>query len=108
VPDEVKAAVEKIEDPAQFADFIAATGNIPLEERKTLIAEVNVLRRLDILYTRLRHEIEILELSSKIHQNVRSELDKSQREYYLRRQMEAIRKELGETSIRRTGNCRTC
>jgi ATP-dependent Lon protease len=98
VPDEVKAAVEKIEDPAQFADFIAATGNIPLEERKTLIAEVNVLRRLDILYTRLRHEIEILELSSKIHQNVRSELDKSQREYYLRRQMEAIRKELGETS----------
>ena len=98
VPDEVKAAVEKIDDPAQFADFIAATGNIPLEERKTLIAEVNVIRRLDILYTRLRHEIEILELSSKIHQNVRSELDKSQREYYLRRQMEAIRKELGETS----------
>ncbi len=98
VPDEVKTAVEKIEDPEQFSDFIAATGNIPLAERKTLVAEVNVIRRLDLLYTRLRHECEVLELSSKIQRNVRGELDKSQREYYLRRQMEAIRAELGESS----------
>jgi ATP-dependent Lon protease len=98
LPTELAAAVGDITDPADLADFIAA--NLPLkpEERYDVLHELNVGARLSLVRSLLRHEEEVLEVQSKIHQDVKGELDKRQREFILREQMKAIQKELGEES----------
>ncbi|MEO8456406.1 MAG: LON peptidase substrate-binding domain-containing protein, partial [Chloroflexota bacterium] len=96
LPNELGAAVADIADPSALADFVAA--NLPLkpEDRYEVLAQLNVNDRLNLVGSLLRHELEVLEVQSKIHQDVRGELDKRQREFILREQMKAIQKELGE------------
>lgn len=78
------------------ADFIASNLNITLENKQAVLAEPDILQRMKRLYHWITKEIEVLELSQKIQAEAASELGKSQREYILREQLKAIRRELGE------------
>ncbi len=96
MPSEIAAAVGDIGEPAALADFIAA--NLPLkpDDRYKVLAELNVGRRLSLVNSLLKHELEVLEVRSEIQSDVKGELDKRQREFILREQLKAIQKELGE------------
>ena len=96
MPSEIAAVVGDISEPAALADFIAA--NLPLkpDDRYKVLAELNVGRRLSLVNSLLKHELEVLEVRSEIQSDVKGELDKRQREFILREQLKAIQKELGE------------
>ncbi len=83
--------------PSKLADFIASGINITIAQKQEMLAELNVHKRMSRLYAAIKKEIEVLELSQKIQAQAASELGKSQRDYILREQMKAIRKELGDT-----------
>ena len=99
--DELAAMVIGVQDPGRIADFIAATfPSLPTPLKQDLLERLNVKARLETLTGALAKEVEVLELGTKIQSQVHSEMSKSQREYYLREQMKAIQKELGETDER--------
>ena len=97
IPDELKVAVVNIEDPSKLADVIAANLNIPLQEKQHLLEAVRVKLRLTLLTNLLNREVEVLHLGSEIQSKVNTAISKSQREYFLREQLKAIQKELGES-----------
>ncbi|HTS18914.1 MAG TPA: endopeptidase La [Verrucomicrobiae bacterium] len=97
LPDELRVALVNIDDPGKLADVIAANLNISLHEKQQLLEAVRVKSRLTLLTSLLNREIEVLHLGSEIQNKVNSALSKSQREYFLREQLKAIQKELGET-----------
>ena len=99
LPRELASAVTNVTDPSALADFIAANLPLKAEERYAVLEETNVNRRLERVMELLAHETEVLEVQSKIHADVRGELDKKQREFILREQLKAIQKELGEGEI---------
>jgi len=88
--------VMNIKDPGKVTDLIASNLNISLEEKQDLLSTLDVRGRLEKLSTILNREIELLELGHKIQSQVQSELSKNQKEFYLRQQLKAIQKELGE------------
>jgi ATP-dependent Lon protease len=96
LPEELQIAVANMDDPATLAHMIAGSLRIKTEEKQELLEEVDVAKRLRRLSEILAREIEVLELGSKIQSQVQSEMDKTQREYFLRQQMKAIQEELGE------------
>ncbi|MFC1718755.1 endopeptidase La [Candidatus Poribacteria bacterium] len=83
-------------DPSSTADMIAMYLNIPIEKKQKLLELMDVKERLSSLRTLLAREVSVLELSNKIQSDAKGEMNKAQREFYLRKQLEAIRKELGE------------
>src|SRR2546422_7746663 len=96
LPDELQAVVMNIKDPGKASDLIASNLNISLEEKQDLLSTLDIQARLEKLSAILSREIELLELGHKIQSQVQSELNKNQKEFYLRQQMKAIQKELGE------------
>jgi ATP-dependent Lon protease len=96
LPDELQVVVMNIKDPGKVADLVASNLNISIEEKQDLLNTVEVKSRLEKLAAILNREIELLELGHKIQSQVQSELNKNQKEFYLRQQMKAIQKELGE------------
>lgn len=96
LPNEMQLAALNIEEPGKLADFISANLNINLEERQQVLETIQVKKRLELVNRFLNKEVKVLELGNKIQANVKDEMDKDQREYYLREQMQAIRRELGE------------
>jgi ATP-dependent Lon protease len=96
LPDELQVVVMNIKDPGKVTDLIASNLNIAVEEKQELLAALDVRQRLDRLSTILQREIELLELGHKIQSQVQSELNKNQKDFYLRQQLRAIQKELGE------------
>ncbi|HPD17424.1 MAG TPA: endopeptidase La [Planctomycetota bacterium] len=96
VPDEVKVILVNITDPGRLADFVAANLSLPLEERQAILEAANVRERLQRVVGLLAREVETLEVASRIQTQVQDEMGKTQREYYLREQMKAIQKELGQ------------
>jgi ATP-dependent Lon protease len=96
LPDQVKIAALNTEDPGHLADLIAANLNLSLEERQKLLETVSVKERLTRLLPLLNHELEVLNLSSKIQSDVVSSLSKNQRDFFLREQMRIIQRELGD------------
>ncbi|MGH7279845.1 MAG: endopeptidase La [Candidatus Rokuibacteriota bacterium] len=97
LPDELAMVAEAAEGPGALADVIAASlATLPLALRQELLETVDVRARLQTLVTALGKEAEVLELGSKIQSEVQSEMSKTQREYFLREQLKAIQKELGE------------
>jgi ATP-dependent Lon protease len=96
LPDELQVVVMNIKDPSKVTDLIASNLNISLEEKQDLLSTVDVRTRLEKLSGILNREIELLELGHKIQSQVQSELNKNQKEFYLRQQLKAIQKELGE------------
>jgi ATP-dependent Lon protease len=93
----VKIAALNIEEPAKLTDLIAANLNLNLEERQHLLEMNDVKQRLLHLRPLMDRELEVLTLSSKIQNEVSASMAKSQRDFFLREQMRAIQRELGET-----------
>ena len=96
LPDELQVVVMNIKDPAKVADLIASNLNVSLEEKQELLGTLDVRARLEKLSTILNREIELLELGHRIQSQVQTELSKNQKEFYLRQQLKAIQRELGE------------
>jgi ATP-dependent Lon protease len=94
--DQVKIATLNTEHPGHFADLIAANLNLSLEDRQKLLETVSVRERLQKLLPMLNREQEVLTLSSKIQNDVASSIAKTQRDFFLREQIRAIQRELGE------------
>jgi ATP-dependent Lon protease len=96
--DDLQSAAMNIDDPGRLADFIAGTlPSLSTLLRQELIETSSVRRRLESLIRELSKELEVLELRSKIHDQVQEQVSQNQREYLLREQMKAIQKELGES-----------
>jgi ATP-dependent Lon protease len=95
--DEIKVAAINTEHSGKLADLIAANLNLSLEERQHLLETNNVRERLTRLLPLLGRELEVLTLGSKIQKEVASSMSKSQRDFFLREQMRAIQRELGES-----------
>ncbi len=88
--------VMNTEEPARLADFIAWNLNVSIDDKQKVLETVDVRQRLEAVTLMLTKELQILELGSKIQSQVQGEISKNQREYYLREQLKAIRRELGE------------
>ncbi|MBU1075651.1 MAG: endopeptidase La [Spirochaetes bacterium] len=97
IGEELQIIVSNIEDPSKLADMIATNMNIDTKERQKLLQMLDVKKRIEKILYHLSRELDVLELGSKIQTQVKSGLDKKQREFYLRQEMEAIKKELGES-----------
>ena len=100
LPDELQGVVMNIKDPGRVSDLIASNLNISVDEKQDLLNSLEVSTRLEKLSSILNREIELVELGNKIQTQVQSELNKNQKEFYLRQQMRAIQKELGENDSR--------
>ena len=96
LPDELQLAAANAEDPSALANLIATTMRLKTPEKQELLEEAHVEARLRKLTVILNRELEVLELGTKIQSQVQSEMEHSQREYFLRQQLKAIQDELGE------------
>jgi len=95
--DELKIVVMNIDDPGRLADLIATNLDIEIAEKQQVLEAVAPLERLQILAKIVVRELEVAELGQKLQSKVRKSIDKDQREYYLRQQLKAIQRELGDT-----------
>jgi ATP-dependent Lon protease len=96
LPEELQVMVTNVDDPSVLAHLIAGALRISTEEKQALLEELDVGKRLRRLSEILARELEVVAIGSKIQSQVQSELDKGQREYFLRQQLKAIQEELGE------------
>ncbi|MBI2874173.1 MAG: endopeptidase La [Firmicutes bacterium] len=96
IPAETVVSVVSIEEPGRLADAIASHLQLKLADKQAILEASNPRDRLERLSTFLSQELEILELEKKINVRVRKQMEKTQKEYYLREQMKAIQKELGD------------
>jgi ATP-dependent Lon protease len=96
LPQEFGAMAKSITSPGILADMIASIINATVEEKQRILETMDVKERLKEVTRLVNHQVEILELGSKIQSQVKSDMDRSQREYYLRQQLKAIQQELGE------------
>jgi ATP-dependent Lon protease len=96
VPPEAAVAARNITEPGLLADMVAYSPDMTTEQRQQLLETVDVVDRLKLCSAFLARQIEVLELKGKIQSEVKSEMDKTQREYILREQLKAIQRELGE------------
>ena len=97
LPDEAFITAMNIDEPGWLADFIVSSLEAPISVRQEILEAFNVEQRLQKTCILLTKELNILELENHIHTQVQLEVDKGQREYFLREQLKAIQKELGET-----------
>src|SRR5215471_32954 len=97
LPEEAFITAMNIDQPGWLADFIVSTLESPVAVRQSILEAFNVEERLQKTCILLTKELNILELENHIHSQVQQEVDKSQREYFLREQLKAIQRELGET-----------
>ncbi len=97
LPSEIGAMASSIKEPGTLADMVASTINTSTEERQKILESMNVTKRLKAVTRLVNHQVDILELGNKIQSQVKGDMDKRQREYYLRQQLKAIKEELGET-----------
>ncbi|ARF67440.1 Lon protease Lon [Paenibacillus larvae subsp. larvae] len=96
VTPETLAAVSDIDDPGRLADVISSHLPLKIKDKQEVLETIDVGKRLEKLLAILNNEREVLELERKISQRVKKQMEKTQKEYYLREQMKAIQKELGE------------
>jgi ATP-dependent Lon protease len=100
IPSEASFLVRSIDNPGVLADIVASNLGIGVEEKQDLLENFETSARMDAVVALLNKEIQVLELSNKIQSEVKGEMDKAQREYFLREQLKAIQKELGEVDDR--------
>ncbi|MBA9088059.1 ATP-dependent Lon protease [Fontibacillus solani] len=96
VTPETLAAVSDIEEAGRLADVITSHLSLKIKDKQEILEQIDVRKRLEKLLDILNNEREVLELERKISQRVKKQMEKTQKEYYLREQMKAIQKELGE------------
>ena len=99
LPDESYGLASSIDDPIWLADMIMTTVTIPRQDRLAILQEADPVKRLNLVNRALAAELSILEVESEISEKVQDEVDRSQREFYLREQVKAIQKELNEEDI---------
>ncbi len=97
LPEEAYIAAMNVDEPGWLADLIASVLDMDVEEKQELLETIDTTARLQRLSILLGRELDVLELENRIHQQVQEEMDRSQREYFLREQMRVIQSELGET-----------
>jgi len=100
IPPETVVTVVAIEEPGRLADVIASHLNLRIPDKQAVLESMDVTKRLNYVCEILAKEMEVLELERKINIRVRKQMEKTQKEYYLREQMKAIQKELGEKDER--------
>jgi ATP-dependent Lon protease len=96
VPQEAVATLGQIEDPSKLADTISGHLGVKLPEKQKLLELADVAARLERIYGLMQGEISVLQVEKKIKTRVKSQMERTQREYYLNEQMKAIQRELGE------------
>ncbi|MGM0559247.1 MAG: endopeptidase La, partial [Myxococcota bacterium] len=96
MPKEASQMVDGVDDPGQLCDFVAANMDIETEEKQEILDTVGLKDRLETVVTLLARQLEVLRVSDKIQSQIKEEIDKNQREYYLRQQLKAIKEQLGE------------
>ena len=96
IPDEHYIAAMNVDEPGWLADFVVSEMELSLPQRQDALETLDPVERLQKASVFLAKELDVLELQSKIHSQVQQEVDKNQREYFLREQLKAIHKELGE------------
>jgi ATP-dependent Lon protease len=96
LPEELQLAVANVDDPSALSHLIAGALRIKAEEKQEMLEEADVAKRLRRLTEILARELDLISIGSKIQSQVQSEMDHSQREYFLRQQLKAIQEELGE------------
>src|SRR5262249_26678900 len=96
MPDELKEVATSCEDAGRLADLVGANVDLRLQDKQQLLELFDVRARLQKLVRLLGHELQVVKLGEKLQGEIREEMDREQREYYLRQQMKAIRKELGD------------
>ncbi|MBS1961977.1 MAG: endopeptidase La [Bdellovibrionales bacterium] len=96
IPPEMLMSVSTIEEPARLADLIVAHLNLKLEDKQAILEVFDPSKRLERLLQLMQGEIEILQVERRIRSRVKKQMERSQKEYYLNEQMQAIQKELGE------------
>ncbi len=94
--EELKVVIMNIDDPGRLADLIATNLDIDVAEKQAMLEEQSPRKRLQMLSKIVMRELDVLELGQKLQSSVRKSIDKDQREYYLRQQLKAIQRELGE------------
>ncbi len=95
VPQEILSTLDQIEDPDRFCDTISSHLSIKTVEKQKILSTLDTAERLKKVYAILQSEIEILQVERKIKEEVRKQIEKNQKEYYLNEQLKAIQKELG-------------
>ena len=96
IPEEALSAVADTNQPAKLADIVAGHLGIEVEQKQRLLETLSVSERLEKLYTLMQGEMSVLQVEKKIKTRVKSQMERTQREYYLNEQMKAIQKELGD------------
>ena len=96
LPQEISSMAKSIQEPGILSNMIVSSINASVEEKQAVLEIDNVKKRLKEVTRLINHQLEILELGNKIQSQVKGDMDKSQRQYYLRQQLKAIKEELGE------------
>jgi ATP-dependent Lon protease len=100
-PPESLSFIQGVDNPAQLADLVASNlSHLSVRQKQKVLEEVNIRKRLKMVTKYLDKEIQILKLSKELQSQVKGEMDRTQRDYYLREQLKAIQKELGEEDER--------
>jgi ATP-dependent Lon protease len=100
MPEDAYVFAMNIDEPGWLADLVASTLDLDLATRQAILETADPVVRLQKITSALAKELDVLELEDRIHHQVQREVDHSQREYYLREQLKAIQKELGENDLR--------
>ncbi len=96
IPSEIYVIVENIEEPGKMADIIASNLALKIEDSERILSEQDSVKRLEKVYELLTKELELLNMQNQINIKAQGEMDKNQKEYFLRQQLKAIQTELGE------------
>ena len=96
IPPEMTVTANEVDEPGKLADVLAAQLTLKLSAKQDLLETPDAKARLETLYSHVQSEIEILEVQKKIRSRVKKQMERTQREYYLNEQMQAIQRELGE------------
>ena len=96
IPEEALAAVAETREPARLADLVAGHLGISVDQKQKLLETLVVAERLEQVYGHMQGEMSVLQVEKKIKSRVKSQMERTQREYYLNEQMKAIQKELGD------------
>ncbi len=96
IPEEALAAVSDTRDPARLADLVAGHLGVDVRQKQEILETLDVAERLEKIYGHMQGELSVLQVEKKIKSRVKTQMEKTQREYYLNEQMKAIQKELGD------------
>ncbi len=100
LPDELRTLTQAVQETNVMSDLVAAHMTLSVEDKQKILETVDLSNRLHMLLEMMSKEVRVLELTSKVQSEVNTELSKTQREYYLREQLKAIQRELGESEDR--------